>query len=319
MKPVYRYSPILKYSNQFVGHPKIAARGRDRAVVCDWTGTIALNDLDSKKKPIVRSANVAVMYGGQPVACQNLSSLQVQPEKQRACAVATKGAYAAVWDFKSGEVYKIEPIAGPVNAVAYSPDGTRLAIGTGRYALASGQVVRPTVEVWKFTKSGPTRLKATTLPGVCVDAMLWDADSDRIVCVTGEATQDSGWLCCLDGTSLLAHCLDRIPFAVSTRILDVGQSYLVAHRAGIQSYDRDSFRPGWAHAEDVETATLAFDEETDTLFFGGATFLTGDGDVLGKAESPATCSWIAARPGGGFLSVSDEGMIGLWDFVAANG
>lgn len=319
MESPFKYTPLLRYSYEYVGHPRIAARGRDRAVVCDWTGTIALIDLDSKKKPIVRSANVAVMSEGRPIACQTLSSLQVQPEKERTCAVATRGTYAAVWDFKSGEVHKIEPTAGSVNAVAYSPDGTRLAIGTGRYALSSGQVIRPTVEVWKLAKSGPTCLKVTTLPGVCVDAMLWDADFDRIVCVTGEATQDSGWLCCLDGTSLLAHCLDRIPFAVSTRILDVGQSYLVAQRAGIQSYDRDSFRPGWAHAEDVEAATLAFDEETDTLVFGGATFLTGDGDVLGKAESPATCSWVAARPRGGFLSISDEGMIGLWDFVATDG
>ena len=137
--------------------------------------------------------------------------------------------------------------------------------------------------------------------------------------MTGEATQKSGWLCCLDGDSLLAHCLDRTPFAIATQILEVGQSYLVAHRAGIQSYNRDSFRPGWAHVEDVETATLAFDEETDTLLFGGTTFLSGDGDMLGRAESPATCSWVAARPGGGVLSVSNEGMIGLWDFVATDG
>lgn len=316
MEAPYESGLRFKYSNDHVGYPRLVARGRDQAIVCDWTGTISL--LDLSRKSIVKNENVAWVFQGQRLGCTNLSSLQIQPEEGDSCVVATRGAYAALWNLESSEVLKIETGHGPVNAVAYSPDGTRLAIGTGFYDLSSGRIVRPTIEVWDLADSEPTRLMSTSLPGLCVDTMHWDSDYDRIVCVTGDASQESGFLCCLDGDSLRSHCLDRIPFAAASRILGVGQSYLVAHRGGVQAYDRDDFSPRWTHSESVESADLAHDEETDILFFSGTTFLGSDGEVVGKAEFPGTFSSVAPRPDGGFLGVSKEGMISVWDFIERN-
>jgi dipeptidyl aminopeptidase/acylaminoacyl peptidase len=282
----YQCGLRFNYSKGFVGFPRIVARGTDQAIVCDWTGTISLIDLPGKS--VVRSENVAWVFQGQPLGCTSLTSLQGHPETTDSCVVATRGAYAALWDLESSEVRKIETGGGPVNAVAYSPDGTRLAIGTGHYDLSSGRIVRPTIQVWELADSGPTRLKFTTLPGQCVDTILWEPYSERIICVSGDSSQESGYLCCLDGDSLHSLCLDRIPLAFVSRILAVGDSYLVAHRGGVQAYDRDDFSPRWSHAEDVESADLAHDEETGILFFGGTTFLESDGEVVGKAEFPGT-------------------------------
>ena len=313
MEAPYECGSRFKYSNNHVGYPRIVARGRDQAIVCDWTGTISL--LDLSRKSIVKGENVAWVYQGQRLGCMTLSSLQIQPEVGDSCVVATRGAYAALWNLDSSEVVKIEPYIGPVNAVVYSPDGTRLAIGTGFYVLSSGQIVRPTIQVWELADSGPTRLMSTTLPGQCVDTILWEPYSERIICVSGDKSQVSGYLCCLDGDTLHSLCLDRIPLALTSRILAVGDSYLVAHRGGVQAYDRDDFSPKWTHEEPVESADLAHDEETDILFFGGTTFLGSDGEVVGKAEFPGTFSSVAPRPDGGFLGVSQEGMISVWDFV----
>lgn len=308
----YQCGLRFRYSSGFVGFPRIVARGSDQAIVCDWTGTISL--LDLSRKSIVGSENVAWFLDGEPLGCTNLSSLQIEPETGRSCVVATRGSYAAVWNLDSSEVLKIEAGSGPVNAVAYSPDGTRLALGTGSSSLSPGRVVRPSIQVWDLADSGPTHLMSTTLPGQCVDAILWEPYSERIVCVTGDSSQESGYLCCLDGDSLHSLCLDRIPLAVASRILAVGNSYLVAHRGGVQAYDRDDFRPRWAHEEAVESADLAHDEGTDIVFFGGTTFLGPDGEVVGTAKFPGTFSSVASRSDGGFLGVSKEGTISVWDF-----
>ena len=301
------------YSIGFVGFPRIVARGSDQAIVCDWTGAISLIDLPGKS--IVKSENVATFLDGQPIGCTTLSSLQIEPETGRTCVVATRGAYAALWHLDSSEVLKIEAGRRPVNAVAYSPDGTRLAIGTGFYDLSSGRIVRPTIQVWELADSGPTRLMTTTLPGQCVDTILWEPYSERIICVSGDKSQESSYLCCLDGDTLHSLCLDRIPIAMVSRILAVGDSYLVAHQGGVHAYDSSDFSPRWTHEEAVESADLAHDEETDILFFGGTTFLGSDGEVVGKAEFPGTFSSVTPRPDGGFLGVSKEGMISVWDFV----
>jgi hypothetical protein len=309
------YECVLRfnYSSKFVGSPRIVAQGNDQAIVCDWTGTISLIDLPGKS--IAKSENVAWFMDGQPLGSTTLSSLQIEPETGRSCVVATRGAYAALWNLDSSEVLKIEAGNGPVNSVAYSPDGTRLAIGTGVYDLSSGRIARPTIEVWDLADSEPTRLMSTTLPGQCLDTILWEPYSERIICVSGDASQESGYLCCLDGDSLHALCMDRIPLCHVSRILSVGYSYLVAHRGGVQAYDRDDFSPRWSHEEPVEAADLAHDEDTDIMFFGGTTFLGSDGEVVGKAEFPGTFSSVAPRRDGGFLGVSKEGMISVWDFI----
>jgi WD40 repeat protein len=145
MDAPYRRTFRLKYPRDFDGYPCIVARGPDQAIVCDWSGDVSL--LDLRRKSIVKRENVSWVFEGKRLACMTLSSLQIEPESGRSCVVATRGAYAALWNLETSEVCKIHPDTGPVNAVAFSPDGTRLAIGTGYYNLSPGRVVRPTVEV----------------------------------------------------------------------------------------------------------------------------------------------------------------------------
>jgi WD40 repeat protein len=292
------------------------ARGTDEAIVSDWSGKLTLLDLG--RNAIVKSENVSLVVDGQSIGCSTLSSLQIEPESLRWCAVATRGAYAALWNLETSEVCKIHSEDGPVNAVAFSPDGTRLAIGTGFYNLTPGRVVRAGIQVWSLSEEEPTHLMTTTLPGVCVERILWDADLDRIVCVTGDESQGFGYLCCLDGESLRALCLDRIPLVGVNRILSTRDAYLVAHREGIHSFDWRDFSLKWSHSETVERADLAFDESAELLFFSGTTFLAPDGEIVGMVESPDTVSCIAPKPGGGFLCVSEEGVVSVWESVEDN-
>lgn len=201
MDEPYRQTHRLRYPKGFTGFPCIVAKGTEEAVVSDWSGNLTL--LDLQRKSVVKHENVSWFLDGQSLGCKTLASLEIEPESRRWFAVATRGGYAALWNPDSSEVVKIHPErGGSVNAVAFSPDGTRLALGTGFYNLMPGRVVRAIVEVWSLSDGPPTYLMSTTLPGVCVDRILWDADLDRIVCTTGDQSQGFGHLCCLDAESL---------------------------------------------------------------------------------------------------------------------
>jgi WD40 repeat protein len=311
MDAPYRRTIRLKYPTGLIGYPCIVARGSDEAIVSDWSGNVSLFDL--RRKVIVKSENVSLYVDGQPIGCSTLSSLQVEPDAFCLCAVATRGAYAALWNLESLEVRKVNSENGPVNAVAFSPDGTRLAIGTGLYNLTPGRVVRAGIEVWSLSDEEPAHVMSTTLPGICVDRILWDADLDRIVCTTGDQSQELGHLCCLEAESLRAICLDRIPLVGVQRVLSTRDAYLVAHGEGIHAYDWRDFSLKWSHSASIERADLAFDETTDLLLYGGRTVLSPDGEVIGRIEMPETVSCITPKPGGGFLCVSENGFVTTWE------
>jgi hypothetical protein len=312
MDAPYRQTASLRHPKGFPGYPCIVARGADEAVVSDWSGRLTF--LDLRRKAVVRTEIVSLIVDGQFLGCSTLASLQVEPESQRRCAVATRGGYAAVWNPDSSKVIKIHPEGGgSVNAVAFSPDGTRLALGTGFYNLTPGRIVRASLEVWALAEDEPAHLMSTTLPGVCVDRILWDADLDRIVCTTGDQSQGFGHLCCLEAESLRALCLDHIPFCAAVRLLATGDAYVVAHREGIHAYDWRDFSLKWSFEESDERADLAFDETTELLLHGGGAVLSTEGEVVGRIEMPEAVACITPKSGGGFVCVSESGVVSAWE------
>jgi WD40 repeat protein len=312
MDAPYRQTHRLRYPKGFFGFPCIVAKGTGEAVVSDWSGNLTL--LDLHRKAVVKSENVSWMLDGQPLGCQTLASLDLQPELLRWCAVATRGGYAALWNPDSSEVVKIHPErGGSVNAVAFSPDGTRLALGTGLYNLTPGRAVRANIEVWSLSDGEPTHLMSTTLPGICVDRIHWDTSLGQIVCTSGDESQEFGHLCCLDGDSLRADCLDRVPLVGVARVLATWDTCLVVHRDGIHAYDRQDFNLKWSHTESVERADLAYDETTDLLFHSAGTALSLDGEVVGRIEMPEGVSCLTPKPYGGFLCVSKTGVVSTWE------
>jgi hypothetical protein len=90
---------------------------------------------------------------------------------------------------------------GPVNTVAVSPQGDRLALGTGYYPLAPGTEPKAFVELWDSTDARVCRA-ARRLAGVVVDRLTWDATGTRLLVSTGAITQDRGHVALLNGLTL---------------------------------------------------------------------------------------------------------------------
>ena len=304
----------LRYSRQDVGYPCIAALARDLSVVADGTGHIRLIDL-ARKKTLARQF-VGAMGG---LACRNLRSLRVGPAPSMRVAVATRGGYGVLMDFARQVVENVYPEqGGSVNAVAFSPDGGILALGTGYYPLG-GEPQPAHVEIWSLPEgSAPEFVTFAALPGVCVDAIAFRGDGDRIACVTGLRTQNAGYLAQLDASDLrpISFCgaawfnSDRLCYlGLGDRIASVsgGGFRIVDGRTGSEEW-RAQPRQSSADIQDFD-----YDEESDELVLSdGRVLHPDDGEELRRFRPIKNCTSIAIRPGGGYLGVSSEGRIACW-------
>ena len=114
---------------------------------------------------------------------------------------------------------KIHPVeGGTVQAVAISPDGRTLAIGTGGYSV-SGPPQTAHVELWDLSDDdGPRYVGFAALPGVCVDAIAWSPDGGLIACASGLRSQKTGFVAQLEADDLRARSFFETPWAGTTRL-----------------------------------------------------------------------------------------------------
>ena len=307
----------VHYSRDYVGIPCIVAIDRDRCAVADGTGHLTVINVRSQE---VGPRLFVGIVGG---TASNLRSLRRHPARPGGVAVATRGAYAAIVEIDSQAVAKIHPVqGGTVQAVAISPDGRSLAIGTGAYSVSvPPQAAR--VELWDLSdEEGPRYNGFAALPGVCVDAIAWSPDGALIACATGLRSQKSGFVAQLEADDLRARSFFETSWTGTGRLghldSDSPCSHLaVAFKGGFRVLGASDGQEAW-RLDRPEPPDVLLD--FDLLPLGRQFVLTSglvldalDGAERSRFLAMNDCTSIAARPGGGYISVSSRGRIYCWD------
>jgi hypothetical protein len=290
---------------------------RDRCAVADGTGNVTVINLRSQE---VGPRLFVGIVGG---TASNLRSLRRHPVLPGVVAVATRGAYAAIGDLDRQAVAKIHSVqGGTVQAVAFSPDGRRLAIGTGAYSV-SGPAQPAHVELWNLSEEeGARYVGFAALPGVCVDAIAWSPDGGLIACATGLRSQKSGFVAQFEAEDLRARSFFEVPWTGTGRLGYVdGESpcslLAIASRSGFRMLGASDGQEAWrldrTESPDVPLDFDLIPHERQVVLTSGQVL-----DALDKAErshflAMNDCTSIAARPGGGYIGASNRGRVYCWD------
>jgi hypothetical protein len=178
-----------------VGFPEAVLIAPRRVLVSTWLRQCFVLDLESNT---CRHEPEAAPPGSLFHAGRCLRSISTACGSPPICAVASRAAWASVWHLGDRESMTVHPERyGPVNSVAVSPRGDRLALGTGFYPLDPRHEPRAFVELWD-TADSPVYIASRCLPGVAVDRLAWDAKGDTILVATGARSQDRGHVALLD-------------------------------------------------------------------------------------------------------------------------
>jgi len=306
----------VRYVEGSVADPWIALVDRYHCVITDGSGHITVFDLMSQQ--VLSHSFVGAMEG---LACCNLRSLCVEPIKNRLIATATRGGYAVLCNMDEQTGQQVYPErGGTVNAVAFSPGGEYLALGTGFYPLSAER--QPAhLEIWALEGNAPEFLAYSALPGVCVDAIAWSSDCDKIVCVTGMVTQDHGFIAQFDASSLRASSFIETAWTWPRRVAYIDLDGIASHLAVVlrgsfrmlQSSDgEETWQRERSDLPDLQT-DFAYDPDAEQILLTSGEILSlYEGEEKGACMFIKDCTSIALRPGGGLVGVSSRGRICTW-------
>ncbi len=310
----------VHYSRDYVGNPCIVAIDRDHCAIADGSGQLIAVDVRT------RDVGPRLFLGlSGSAGASNLRSARRHPARSSVVAVATRAGYAVVGDLAGPAVAKIHPVqGGTVQSVAFSPDGRRLAIGTGTYTTTG--VPQPAhVEVWSQPDpaEGPPRaLVVAALPGVCVDAIAWHPEGGLIACASGLRSQRSGFVAQLEAEDLRPRSFFETAWTGTGRLeyvdRDANAGHLaVALKGGFRLLGAEDGQEAW-RIDRPEVPELPLDFALDPadgsiVLASGVARDSRDGTRRSRFLAMRDCTSIAARPGGGFFGASSRGRIYCWD------
>jgi WD40 repeat protein len=294
------------------GYPEVVALDRYTCAIADWTGHVSVWSLLSRSRLFQVDVGHPPLPGNRTLRC-----LRPSPISPSLVAVATRGGYAVVCDLEQGTKREVDPVSnGPVNSVAFSPDGNRLAIGLGFYPL--GPHCHPAkVELWAWNEVEPRCLGTAAVPGVCVDALAWSPDSVEIAVISGMRSQKDGFLTRLDAADLHARTVAHVDW------FDAGGAEFLngIHQSGLLGVVRDKHFVAietddnsveWERTGDDITA-FAYDQENKRLLLSTGTIHNPwTGEDEGQISTPPRLTSIVARPGGGWVGVTEQNIC-FWD------
>ena len=291
-----------------LGFPEIVAIDDDTFVVSDWNGTmrkIELNTGKASASPAATNPDTAV--GGQ------FRSLCVTASGAKMSAVATKAPWAVVWDLELNTTERLVVDNGPVNAVAFSPVGGSLLIGTGTYPLDVRKRSEAQVQIWNRDENWTPVLTAA-LPGVCVDWLGWIESANCICAVTGRRTQNGGFVCFLDATTLrtlrIVDCAPNIVKACWTQDWPPAVAAVFDDFSVVHLDDREDSDARFAAAVPLNGACMDGDEIFTT---SGQVLDAETGNMIEQFTPLDSCCYVAARPGGGYVGIATTGVLRVWE------
>jgi hypothetical protein len=210
---------------------------------------------------------------------------------------------------------------GTVSSVAFSPDGQILAIGTGSYSV-TGDPQRAQIEFWALSASNvPEYRSFTALPGVCVDAITWRNDGDRVACATGLRSQKGGYIAQVDASQLRPFSFFETSWTGSGRLcyLDrespgshLGVAFHGEFRVVNSQDGKEALRADRSELPDLLQDFDHDPENQELVLTSGVVINPFDGDEKNRFLVMKDCTSIAFRPGGGYLGASNRGKIYCW-------
>ena len=302
-----------RYTDAFSGYPCIASVSQDELIVGDWSGNLFC--VTVSPFAVSNQAFVANKICGDLVVNNTLRSVRTGTENAMLHAVATRGNHAAVWDREKDRVIHIVPNDGTVNAVAWLQNDEVLLLGTGDYPLSPGVAPKAKIEAWKPEKDESSFICRVAVPGVSVDAITVSEGEDGnldVIVFSGMKSQDRGFISVLDNM-LVPKAFFELPFALVQHLECTETLILVAHSGKVRAFQRNDGSERWCRAGVEFTYDPIFHE---VFLSSGELISAEDGEAVETWPALPDCCCVSARPEGGFVAVSETGVIGVWNVTS---
>ena len=160
------------------------------------------------------------------------------------------------------------------------------------------------------------------MPGVCVDAIAWSPDCDRIACATGLRSQKSGYIAQLDSSQLRPVSFFETSWAGSGRLGYLDRDSPCSHlavvlRGGFRVVDSWYGKEAWRVDSSAAPDLLQdFDHDPvnqEIVLTNGVVLDPLDGAKKKQFLAMKDCTSIAIRPGGGYVGASNRGRVYCWE------
>lgn len=298
-----------KLGQRFVGCICIDALDDNNVVISDWTGTlfqVRLNPLF-----VVEKIQVANRIDGKQLINNCIRGLSVSKTKEPVVAVATGGAYAALWKVGTSDVSKVHSETGPVTCVAWLKEAEILLIGTGMHELGTQRNHEAILEVWRVIRPKPECMSHIALPGTSVDCLFTDFADGYVLAASGLKNQKSGFLALLNSHHFRAMRYTELPFAMSSKVFVTEDRVTITDSSRIISFRMDDGSKAWEKlTEGTIQVTKHFRE--NFIFSSGEIITALSGKPDGSSSKFNNCQAMTSLPNGKNVGVSPEGRIGIW-------
>jgi WD40 repeat protein len=229
-----------------------------------------------------RTFTTAPIRSGQTIG--GLPPLAIAPSSSR--FATSRGATVTVWS--TSELTRLASFTvsrnpqATVNALAWSPDGTRLLVGWAAPASTPNTPGAGSVEVWRAS-STPTLVRTLIGQTGTVSDVGWSANGRVVVAITSDATgpnTQEGWF-------YLVNAGTGHPLAAPVKRLQFG--------------DRVAFSP--------DSTTVAASWGDDRVIM----FSTSTGRAQRVLRTDGTDAVLAYSPTGEFATGTGSGIVQLWN------
>ncbi len=299
----YRDSHISKAP---LGFPELCCLRNGQLLVSTYLGYCLLVDFDERKVIAQPSLDSFLV----PATLKTPTASQGNPAL---CCAATGRTGTGCWRIGSSEVKAIET-ASAVNCVAMSPSGELLAVGQGFYPLDQRDRPQAVIDLYA-TSDFSVELAQTVLPGVVVDRLVFHPSRDVLAVVTGERSQDRGWIFLLDSRSLDMVAMAETSDAMchSLFFTPEGDGLVTASPSGLQVRSVQRLNDvAWSWNADRDLFAAAIDPRKGTVYLSnGQVIALGQGEV-GRLPALEDCTGMAVLPDDRVAGVSQHGTLRVW-------
>lgn len=292
----------------FLEYSSLVPVKQDLLLASTWNGRCIL--LDARTGDVELQPLVSRDHAGTTLDVPSVAS-----GKPTLFAVSGRVSWASVWRRGDDVARMIYPNqANAVSAVALSPDGEAIAIGTGRHPLTR-ETRKAAVEIWSLEEEQRC-IASTLLSDVVVMGLDWHPSSGHLLALTGTIEQDGGHLWLLECPSLIVASSSAIKGGLPKKaaFLDRGSSAIVVGRHHVEqrhTASLDRIARYWSITPEISHAAIS-SASSEVLLSTGQLLCAGDNTVR-TLNLPPQCAATAILPSGGYVAMTADGLLRVWN------